>query len=58
MGCHITRNREKRELKFDQHLYLRTIIDRFGIDKTAMVPATTGGPPLSKEDGPKTPKEE
>lgn len=39
MECHITRNREKRKLEFSQHLYLRTIVDGFGIDKTAMVPA-------------------
>ena len=57
MGCHITRDRAEKELKFDQHLYGRTITERFGIDKTAMVPATAGVKPLSEEHGPKTPEE-
>ena len=57
MGCHITRNRAKKELKFDQHLYARTISERFGIDKATMVAATTGVKPLSKEHDPKTPEE-
>ena len=52
MGCHITRDRAKKELKFDQLLYARAITERFGIDKTAMVPATAGVKPLSKEHGP------
>ena len=57
-GYHITRNRAKKELKFDQHLYARTITERFGIDKTAMVLATAGVKPLSKEHSPKTSEEE
>ena len=54
---HITQDRAKKELKFDQHFYARTSIERFGIDKTAMVTATTGVKPLSKVHGPKTPEE-
>ena len=54
MGCNITRDRAKKELKFYQHLYARTITERFGIDRTAMVPATAGVKPLSKNHGPKT----
>ena len=57
MGCHITRDRAKKELKFDQHLYARTITERFGMDKTTIVPATAGVKPLSKEHGPKTSEE-
>ena len=57
MRCHITRDRVKNELKFDQHLYARTIAKRFGIDKTAMVPATAGVKLLLKEHGPKTPED-
>ena len=38
VACHITRDRAKKELKFERYLYTRTIIERFGIDKTAMVP--------------------
>ena len=45
LGCHITRNRRK--LTFDQY------IDA----KTSMIPMAIGVKPLSKEDGPKTPKE-
>ena len=57
MGCHITRDRAKTELKFDQHLYARTITERFGIDMAVMVKATAGVKPLSKEDGLKTSEE-
>ena len=57
MSCHITRNRAKKELKFDQNLEARTITDRFGIDKTAMVPVMEGVKPLSKEHCPKKPQE-
>ena len=35
MGCHITRDRAKKELSFYQHLYARTITERFKTDKTA-----------------------
>ena len=55
MSCHITRDRAKKELKFAQHLYARTITERLGIDRTAMAPATAGVKPLSKGHGPKTP---
>ena len=57
MGCHITRDRVKRELKFDQHLYAQAFTELFGIGKTAMLPATAGVKPLSKEDGNRTPEE-
>ena len=57
MSCRITRDRATKVLKFDQLLYARTITERFGVDKTVMVPATAGGKPLSKEHGPKTPEE-
>ena len=57
MGCQITRDQAKKELKFDQHPYARTITKQFGIDKTAMVPATIGVESLSEEHGPKTPEE-
>ena len=57
MSCHITRDRAKKELKFAQHLYARTITERLGIDKTAMAPATAGLKALSKGHGPKTPSE-
>lgn len=56
-GCLFIRNRERRELNLNQHLYLRTIIGKFGIDKIAMVPTTATGSPLLMENGPNTPKE-
>ena len=58
MGCHVTRDWSTKELRFDQHLYARTVTERFGIDKTAMVSATADVKPLSKKHGPKTPEEE
>ena len=57
IDCHITRDRVKTELKLEQHLYTRAITERFGIDNTALVPATAGVQPLSKEKVPKTPEE-
>ena len=39
----------------DQQLYARSITKRFGIDKTAIVPATAGVKSLSKEHDPKSP---
>lgn len=54
MGSHISRNRQKRELKFDQLQYVQTTTDRFGTVKTSMIPAAAGSRPLSKEDGPQS----
>ena len=42
MGCHITRNRKARELKFDQHLYVESMVRRFGVKKTTKIPAASG----------------
>lgn len=49
----MTRDRIKKDLKFNQHLYVRTTTERFKIDKTAMVPAGAGEKPVSKKNGPK-----
>ncbi|CAN0335182.1 unnamed protein product, partial [Ascophyllum nodosum] len=57
LGCHITRNREARTLTFDQHIYAETVAKRLNVTKTSMIPMATGVKPLSKEDGPKNPKE-
>ena len=57
LGCHITRNREVRTLTFDQHIYAETVSKRFNVTETGMIPMATGMKPLSKEDGPKNPKE-
>ena len=38
VGCHITRDRAKKELKFERYFYSRTITEQSGIDKTIIVP--------------------
>ena len=47
MGCHITKNRKARELKFDQHLYVVKIFD---VEKKSKIPAASGVPTLLKAD--------
>ena len=54
MGCHNTRNRKARELKFDQHLYVESGVKRFDVKKTTKIPAASGGATLSKADQPRT----
>ena len=58
MGCHITRNRKARELKLDQHLYVESMVKRFGVKKANKIPAASGVPTLSKADEPRNPEEE
>ena len=57
MGCHITRNRKARELKFDQHLYEESMVKRFDVKKTTKIPTASGVPTLSKADEPRNPEE-
>ncbi|CAM9372029.1 unnamed protein product, partial [Ascophyllum nodosum] len=57
MGCHITRNRKTRELKFDQHLYVESMVKRFNVKKKAKIPAASGVQTLSKADEPQNPEE-
>ena len=57
MGCHITRNRKARELKFDQHLYVESMVKRFDVKKATKIPAASGVPTLSKADEPRNPEE-
>ena len=47
MGCHITRNRKACELKFDQHLYVESMVKRFDVKKTTKIPAASGVPTIS-----------
>ena len=56
MGCHITRNRKARELKFDQHLYVESMVKRFDVKKATKIPAASGVPTLSKADEPRNPE--
>ena len=48
MGCHITKNRKARELKFDQHLYVESMVKMFDVKNTTKIPAASGVPTLSK----------
>ena len=57
MGCHITRNRKARKLKFDQHLYVESMVKRFNVKKEAKIPAASGVQTLSKVDEPQNPEE-
>ena len=57
MGCHITRNRKARELKLDQHLYIKSVVKRFDVKKATKIPAASGVPTLSKADEPRNPEE-
>ena len=57
MGCHIVRNRKARELKFDQHLYVESMVKRFDVKKAANVPGTSGVPTLSKANEPRNSEE-
>ena len=57
MGCHITRNRKARELKFDQDLYVESMVKRFDVKKTTKIPAASGVRMLSKADEPRNPEE-
>ena len=58
MGCHITRNRKACELKFDQHLYVESMVKRFDVKKATKIPAASGVPTLSKADEPRNQEEE
>ena len=57
MGCHITRNHKARELKFDQHLNVESMVKRFDVKKTTKIPAGSGVSTLSKADEPRNPEE-
>ena len=57
IGYHITRNRKARELQFDQHLYVESMVKRFDVKKTTKIPAASGVPTLSKADEPRNPEE-
>lgn len=58
IGCPISRDRSERKVRLDQHIYVQTIADRFEVTKISMIPAAAGMVPLSKKDGPQSPKEE
>ena len=40
MGCMVTRNRKALELKLDQHLYVKSVMETFGVQKASRVPSS------------------
>ena len=54
MGCMITRNRKALELKLDQHLYVKSVMETFGVQKASRAPASSEVPTRSKADEPQT----
>ena len=57
MGCHITRNLKARELKFEKHLHVQSMVKRFNVKEATKIPAASGVPTLSKADEPRNPEE-
>ena len=56
IGYLITRDRKAREVKRDQRLYVKSLVQKFGEEKTSRIPASSGVPTLSKADEPQTPE--
>ena len=56
MGRHITRDHKAHELKLDQRLYVKSMVEKFGVMKASMIPASSGVPTLSRADEPKIPE--
>ena len=57
MECHITRDRKAREFKLDQHVYVTSTMETFGVKKASRIPASSGVLNVSKADEPQTPEE-
>ena len=56
MGCHITRDHNAHEWKLDQRLYVKSMVETFGLKKASRVPPSPGVPTLSKADESQTPE--
>ena len=39
MGCHITRDEKAPELKLGQHLYVKSMVEKFDVEKASRIPA-------------------
>ena len=48
MGCHITRDRKAHELELDQRLYVKSMVEKFGVKKSSRVPALLRCQPSQK----------
>lgn len=44
--CYIPRNRKGRMLELNQHLYIKTIAERFEVMQTTTIPVAAGSIPL------------
>ncbi|CAM9274331.1 unnamed protein product [Ascophyllum nodosum] len=58
MGCYITGDRKAHELKLDQRLYVKSMVEKFGVKKVSRVSASSGMPTLSYADELQNPEEE
>lgn len=54
LGYHINPNQKARTVTFDQRRYSRTVVDRFDVRKTTVVPSSPGMAPLYDDDGPQS----
>ena len=57
MGCHITRDRKARELELNQHLHVKSIVEKLGAEKASWIPSSSGVAVLSNASGLQTPVE-
>ena len=58
MGYMITRNRKALEVKLDQHLNVKSVMETFGVQKASRVPASLEVPTLSKAYEPQSQEKE
>ena len=58
MGGHITRNRKARKLKLGKYLYVKSMVERFGLNNASRIPASSGVPTLSKANESQAQEEE
>ena len=52
MECHITCSREIGTIKFNQHIFVVTIAERYEVTQATVIPAAPAGLPLSNRNNP------
>ena len=57
MGYHITRDRKTHGVKAGQHSCVKSMVEKFGVEKACGISAFSGMPTLSKVDEPQAPEE-
>ena len=50
MGCRTKRNVQAREVQHDQHLYVKSMVETFGVDKARSIADSSEVPTLSNAD--------